>query len=246
MKQFKNIVLLMLFMSVFSSGAYAQVDSLAFQILDNAIGFIFNQGSGAIYYETVAQNVENPLDIFRLPLYQIDKGGHWFMDGNKFEISTAGMKALCDGKLISIIDMDAQTMYVDSIREEPLVAIEDGKKPGYEELIEKEYGEGVMEYLGEEKIKGVNCHKIKANLEKLDGEFTLYWVSKKDNKLVLMAEKAEDLYTVYDIKEIKEVPVNYNYSIVLPNEEIEEFYGLQVFDMRFARDLLSTTGEQGF
>ena len=241
MTKYKILIASLLMFVAFN--AQAQVDSLAFSILDKAIGFVYTEGSGAIYYETIAQNVEDPMDIFELPLYKVDKGGHWFMDGNKFEINTAGTKALCDGKLLSIIDQETQTMYVDSIREEPLVKLEDQETPSYEEMLDQEFGEGYMEYLGEEEVKGIMCHKIEANLEKLENESVLYWVSKDGNNLVLMAEKAEETYTVYEIKEVKEVPENYNYKLVLPNEEMTDFYGFQVIDMRFASDFLSSTGE---
>lgn len=232
------LLFLMLFVSI---QLKAQVDSLAFDIVDKAIGFIYNEGAGAIYYESIAQNVENPMDIFDLPLYQVDKGGHWFMDGDQFEIKTAGTIALCDGELLSIIDQEMQMMYVDSVREEPLIKLE-GQEMTQEEMIDNVFGEGHMRYEGEEEVNGIPCHKVKANLEKLDGEYVFYWVSKDTNRLLLMAEQSEELYTVYLVKEVKAPPKNHNYKLVLPDEEITDFYGLQVIDMRFANQFLSQGG----
>lgn len=240
--KYKNILMTAILLLSICSAAKAQVDSLALSILDKAIGFVYTKGAGAIYYETVAQNVADPMDIFSLPLYKVDKGGHWFLDGNKFEIKTAGTKALCDGKQLSIIDEETQIMYVDSVREEPLIKPEDDML-SYDEMLDEQFGDGQMAYLGEEEVKGIPCHKIQANMEKMAEDYILYWISKKDHQLKLMAEKTDDLYTVYEIKKVGEAPKNYNYTLVLPKEEMTEFHGFQVVDMRFARDFLNSTGE---
>jgi hypothetical protein len=245
-KWYNKIRILTIAISALAFGtaeAGAQIDSTALDILDDAIGFIFDEGSGAIYYETVASNVADPMDIFSLPLYKVDKGGYWFFDGNRFEMNAAGMKALCDGKLISLVDENTHVMYLDSVRTGPMLEVE-GEQPDLLQVIDKQFGDGNTKYLGEEEVKGRMCHKIEAHMEKMPDEYVWYWIDKKTSQLVLMAEHSDDAFTVYEIKKVGKVPKNHNYKIVMPDHELSEFYGYQVIDMRFANRFLATPGEE--
>lgn len=237
--QLKRMLLIVVLVIGMTMGSRAQqIDSLAMTLLDEALGFIIEENSGAIYYETIARNLEDPLEIFTLPLYQVDKGGYWFFDGDRFEMKAGEIKALCDGKLMALVDEENQFMYVDSVRLEPLLDVE-GEVPSFDELIDRQFGHGNASYLGEEIVKGKPCHKIKAYMEKQADDYVLYWIDKASMQLVLMAEKSESVYTVYEIKSVGKVPANHSYQIVLPDHEIVDFYGFKVVDMRFMSDFLN-------
>lgn len=235
----KTMIIVVLFLACSAAQTRAQIDSTALEILDEAIGFIFEEGSGAIYYENVALNVADPMDIFSLPLYKIEKGGYWFFDGDRFEMNAAGMKALCDGKLISLVDENTQMMYLDSVRKGPMLEVE-GEEPDMLQVIDKQFGDGNTKYLGEEEVKGRLCHKIEAHMEKMPDEYVWYWIDQKNSQLLLMAEHSGDSFTVYEIKKVGKVPKDHNYEIVMPNHELSEFYGFQVIDMRFMNEFLSS------
>lgn len=235
----KRMLLIVVLVIGMTMGSRAQeIDSLAMTLLDEALGFIIEENSGAIYYETIARNLEDPLEIFTLPLYQVDKGGYWFFDGDRFEMKAGEIKALCDGQLLVLVDEENQFMYVDSVRLEPLLDVE-GEVPSFDELIDRQFGHGNASYLGEEMVKGKPCHKIKAYMEKQADDYVLYWIDKASMQLVLMAEKSESVYTVYEIKSVGKVPANHSYQIVLPDHEIVDFYGFKVVDMRFMSDFLN-------
>lgn len=237
------VLIVVLIISTMTGVRAQQIDSMAMSLLDEALGFIIEENSGAIYYETIARDLEDPLEIFTLPLYRVDKGGYWFFDGDRFEMVAGDIKALCDGKLLTLIDEENRFMYIDSVRLEPLLDVE-GEISGFDEFIDRQFGQGNATYLGEEIVKGKPCHKIKAYMEKQAGDYVLYWIDKAGMQLVLMAEKAESVYTVYEIKSVGKVPEDHSYKIVLPGHEIVDFYGFKVVDMRFMSDFLNSPIEQ--
>lgn len=236
----KTFLLIVGLITLITEDTFGQIEDRAVKILDEAIGFIVDGGSGAIYYESVATNLQDPLSIFNIPLYKIEKGGYWLFDGDKFEMQAAGMKALSDGKLLSLIDESSKIMYIDSVRKGALLST-DQEVPTFEGLLDNEFGAGNATFIGEEDVNGRSCYKIKAYMEKMASNYILYWVDVKRKQLVLMAEYSGESFTVYEVKKVTTAPKNHNYTMVLPKEEMTEYYGYQVIDMRYSNQFLHPT-----
>jgi hypothetical protein len=218
---------------------YAQdkVDTVAFNILDKALGKWFEKQSAAFYFEGIAYGVDKPSEIFSLPVYEVMRGGFWIFDGDKFEMQLGQVKGLSDGKLMVMIDEMGGTMYVDSVRHNTPVAKANSKD--IEKLLDETFGDGVMTYEGKEPVNGKLCHKIKTVIKDEQNTHVIYWVNAQTMQILLMAEWQNGAYDVYWFKEITSVPANYNFSVHLPANEIKDFHGYQVFDMRFISNELN-------
>lgn len=209
-------------------------DTVAFRILDKALGFIIDGDGATINFDGLAYGLSNPKDIFTLPAYKVYRGGYWIMNGTKFEMKMGDIKGLSDGKLMVIVNEQDGIMYIDSVRTGPLVKGEE--MPNMEDILFSEVGDIVYTYNGIESVYGEKCHSIRGEMKGPENIHVLYWVGEKSNKLVLMAEWAEDSYNVYWIRSIGKAPLNHKYDIYLPSTELDKYLGLQVIDMRFASE----------
>lgn len=202
-------------------------------LLDKNLGRL-ETGNFAMRFHGIAMNVPKPLDIFSLPSYKVFRGGYYYCDNNKFELSTGAVKALCDGKVLVLIDEVNHQVMIDSINQAPAIVQEgmsfaDMRKyigPGYD-------GEGVLSYLGLQKVQGKNCHAIQLAFPGEEGKSSIYYVSAKDERLLLMAEKRQGAYDVYWLEGIGPAPGKHVYTIQLPKRELHTLYGYEVTDLRF-------------
>ena len=217
-----------------SSLVLAQTDpnkEKALDLLHKSFGGLGEKENYAIHFEAIASGLQEPKDIFKLPVYKIYKGGHLYCDGNKFEISTSGVKALCDGKLVVAINEMAKSMVIDSLRrpknEDSQKEIDIAKRFGHD------FDDMTIKYQGTEKINGKQCHKIYVYLPDNPKYHVFYWIEVSTEKLYLMAEWQEKSYEVYWIRKIGKAPSNYVYNVNVPKKEIDKLYGYEVFDMRF-------------
>ena len=143
-----------------------------------------------------------------------------------------------------LIDEESKLMYIDSLQRENL--IEDEELPDVDQLLDQHFGAGKTEYVGEETVHGARHLKIRSELEKVNNSYTLYWVNAKTGKLSLMAEFMDGSYTVYQVKTTGKSPKDYDFTINIPNNEISDFYGYEVIDMRFANDMLNATINENY
>jgi hypothetical protein len=201
--------------------------------LDKALGKL-ETGSFSIRFEGITMKAKSPLDIFRLPNYMVFKGGYYYCDKDKFEMNMGGMKAICDGKVLVLIDEIEKQMMIDSV---PKGIVSDTEMP-MEDMLKKigpQFSEGVdFRYKGVEKLKGENCHVLSAALKAAKAaQESLYFISIKTGELVLMAEKTELLYDIYWVSKISDAPLKHSYNVYLPNKEVKQLYGYEVTDLRF-------------
>lgn len=232
------LLLFLYFFSVLNIQAQKQEDSKAIDILNKSMGVIVNEeGSMAVYFEGIAYGVTKPEDIFSIPSYKIFRGGFMINDGKKFEVQLGLMKALCDGKVMVMIDESAKTMVVDSLRE---------KMPGFnqmpdiEKIMNENFAEGVFKYEGTEMIKGKQCYKVKSEFPSDATKHVYYYVETSSDKLLLIAEWQGGSYDVYWIKRISKAPTNHIYSVNLPAKELDNFYGYEVYDFRYISEELKS------
>ncbi|KAA9324910.1 hypothetical protein [Adhaeribacter soli] len=237
--------LLILFLTILSTSfkpgslmAQGLSEKEMMEIMDKAMGTVgADDENTAIYFEGIAFGIAKPEAIFKMPAYKVYRGGHLFNLGKKFEIKLGIMKALCDGKIMVIVDEKSKSMVIDSLRDEvPGFA---GQKPDLQKLIDDNFGTGEIKYAGTETINGKKCHKIKAIMtEDKISTHVFYWVEIKSNKLLLMAEWQNNAYDVYWIKSIGQVPKGHVFDVKIPKRELEDFYGYQVFDLRYSSEML--------
>lgn len=216
------------------TGIYAQVntaDDKAFQLLDAAIGKAMETGNVSISFEGIAFGQAQPQSIFKLPVYQVVRGGYLYIDGDKFEMQLGGMKNLSDGKTVVVVDEISKTMYVDSVR--PSALLDTLGKPDINKLLDETIGDGKLTYLGEEMLNGKKCHKVRNDVTGTDSKHVLYWINSQTGKLYLMAEWQNNAYDVYWFGNVGKAPKGHDYSVHLPNKELENFYGYMVIDNRF-------------
>lgn len=214
--------------------AQVAVDSTAFKILDKALGPIMDDDGASIYFEGIAYELKNPTDIFTLPVYKVFRGGYWIMSGNKFEMRMGDLKGLSDGQIMVLVQEQEGLMYVDSVRNGPLLKGEE--MPDIGEVLQSQISDAGYTYLGVETLEGVRCHKIRADISAEDKTHVIYWVAVDTEKLFLMAEWSNESYTTYWVKSIGKAPKNYSFDIHLPVETIESYMGFQVIDMRYSSE----------
>ena len=202
-------------------------------ILDKAYGQL-KSGNVGFYFEGLAFNVKKPLDIFTLPSYKVYRGGYYYTNGNKFEMNLGRMKAISNGKVMLMIDEVQHEIIIDSIR----VALTDKDAEVNDALLQQALGftwkgDPQLEYAGKEKVKGHTCHVLRTKWDNSLKMSSVYYIDQHSNKMVLMADKHADGYDVYWIKKIDKAPAKHDYSVFIPNKEVNKLYGYQVTDMRF-------------
>ncbi|MFL5730432.1 MAG: hypothetical protein ACJ75J_13170 [Cytophagaceae bacterium] len=207
-------------------------DQQAFDILNTAMGNIGNEDNNtSMYFEGIAFGIQNPLTVFTLPAYKVHRGGFMLTEGKKFEIQLGIMKALCDGKIMVIIDEQSKSMVIDSVRDH-VPGLED-QTPDIQKMLEENIGVGNLKYEGKETVNGKLCHKIKASYSDELKTHVYYWVEVTKNQLLLMAEWQTNAYDVYWIRKMGKCPKGHVFAVNIPKREIETLYGYEVFDMRF-------------
>ena len=211
-------------------------DEKAIQLMDKAIGKAIESNNIAISFEGIAYGLKDPKSIFVLPMYEVKRGGFLFIDGEKMEMQLGAMKSLSDGKLVVVVDEVSKTIFVDSVRNHPLIKTD--APIDIAQLFKENFGEGNMSYEGEETINGRKCYKIKSSFDYKEKNHVYYWIEKNSEKLYLMAEWQNNAYDVYWLKSIDSAPQAHEYAINLPKKELEQYYGYNVIDQRFARELL--------
>jgi hypothetical protein len=203
----------------------------SYAILDKAFGPIGDVENYAIYFEGIARNLKNPLEIFSLPVYKIYRTGHIYIMGKKFEIEMGEIKALSDGKLMVVINEDMRSLVIDSLREN--YSDEKTDLADVKELFGDYNSEDILTYMGTEVVNKKECHKIKAAPKDNSSMYVYYWVEVSSGKLLLMAEYMENSYDVYWIRKIGKSPEGYPFFVNVPKTEVKKLYGYEVFDMRF-------------
>jgi hypothetical protein len=213
-------------------------------LLEKALGRL-RSGDFAIYFEGISYGLKQPLDIFTAPVYKVYRGGYYFNSGDKLEMNLGGMKALSDGQVTVLIDVINKQIMIDSVHQIPLSS-DDPKKE--QELFEKamgiKIGEGVaLQFLGRQKIKGKSCLVVSGSIKGTPGQQSLYYITEKDNQLLMMAEKQKLGYDVYWLDRISASPPKHSYAVNVPKKELQKLGGYEVTDMRFVRDDLSKKGK---
>jgi hypothetical protein len=214
------------------------IDVNAEKILDRALGDKIQQENIAIYFESIAYSIKNPLSIFTLPTYAVVKGGFLIADGKKYEIQLGKMKSLCNGKIFIVIDDDLKAMYIDSLREN---GINDTMQVSQiDKMLQETFGDAKLSLLGDEIVNGNNCYKILAEFSDENHSGVYYWVNKLSGKLLMMADRNGKEFDVYVIRQITNAPVKYDFTINIPSKEVNSLYGYEVFDNRFISEELNS------
>ncbi len=185
----------------------------------------------AIVFESVAYQLKNPTDIFRLPQYQLFKGGYVYMDGERYEYNIGTIKTLSDAKLIVYIDEINKQMLIDSVRNKGIS--EEQKQKNFVDFFEKDNGEFTYEYQKIDTLAGKAYHKIKCVMTKNKDVQLFYWIDVKTENMYMYAEGNLGVYDVYVIQKITTPPASHKYSIYLPNKELTSWHGYEVVDNRF-------------
>ncbi len=228
-------IVLLLFLSSFSGFAQQGADDQAFRVLDKALEGIWEKENYAIYFKAIAFDVRQPLDIFSLPAYRQRLGGYIYVDGKRFEMRLGVMKALCDGKLLVMVDESSGLMVVDSLREKTMEGFDE--ELDLEALLNEKFGLGQLSLEGKELVNKRECYRIRCTFEN-SGNEALYYVDVQKGTLTLMAERTGEDYDVYLVDRIGAAPPRHVYTVNLPDRELEELYGYEVIDMRYTyRDL---------
>lgn len=229
-----KIIILGFYISVCVLGFYkasAQQQQDARQIVDKAMNKI-GTGKFAIYFEALGYGLKKPQEIFSLPAYKVYKGGYFYNDDKRFELSTGIFKGVSDGNLMVFINEEEKSMVIDSVRntiptdEEPTLDMFMRVAPDIASNVS-------FVHDGKEILKGTECYRIKTSSSKDQAIVSYYYISIKDNKLVMMADYHDQKYDVYWIRKITSPPVSYNYEVKIPKKEVSSLYGYEVFDMRF-------------
>lgn len=215
------------------TGLAQQQDDKAFEILDKAIGLQEKEVDLAIYFEDMAFGVADPLAIFKLPAYAVQKGGFIYMKDDQYEIQLGILKALSDGKLSILVNEQERMVIVDSVRSGMAGFGEEGEQPDLQSLLKENLYNSQLSYVGLEEIQGNTCHKIKATFPDAQDTYVLYWVREKDHKLLLMVEKQGSNFDVYHIRKISKTPKDHQFTIHVPATEMTEFHGYEIFDFRY-------------
>ncbi len=223
-------IILLLLLGSFSGFAQQGADNQAFRILDKALEGLWEKESYAIYFKAIAFDVQKPLDVFSLPAYRQRLGGHIFVDGKRFEMQLGIVKALCDGKLLVMIDESSGLMVVDSLREKTMEGFDE--ELDLEALLNEKFGLGQLSLEGKELVNKRECYRIRCTFED-SGNEVLYYVDMQKGTLTLMAERTDEDYDVYLIDRIGDAPARHVYTINLPDRELESLYGYEVIDMRY-------------
>jgi|GEM_PF-1585626 len=223
-------IVLLLLLGSFSGFAQQGADNQAFRILDKALEGLWEKESYAIYFKAIAFDVQKPLDVFSLPAYRQRLGGHIFVDGKRFEMQLGIVKALCDGKLLVMIDESSGLMVVDSLREKTMEGFDE--ELDLEALLNEKFGLGQLSLEGKELVNKRECYRIRCTFED-SGNEVLYYVDVQKGTLTLMAERTDEDYDVYLIDRIGAAPARHVYTINLPDRELESLYGYEVIDMRY-------------
>jgi hypothetical protein len=211
-------------------------DEKAVQLLDKAIGDVFFTDNYAVYFEGIAFGVKNPEDIFTLPVYEVYRGGHLFVDKDNYELQGGFMKSLCDGKLMVVVEEQSKTMFIDSVDTDMADdSINDPyDTPEFNEVMKDYFTEGTLKYEGIVTINKHKCHKIRSDIKNnKGGTHVLYWVDVKTGMLYLMADYQDNGYCVYWIDKVGKAPAKNSYTIYLPAKLLTDFHGYTVIDNRF-------------
>ncbi len=218
---------------VISTATIAQTSSgreQAEKILDKAIGEVFASESIGISFEGIAYGINKPEDIFTLPVYKVYRGGYLFVNKDKYKVELGLMKSVSDGNVTVMVDEQSKTMIVDSVRKEQTAGTDD-----ISALINEDFKESTLEYLGEVMINNHKCYKIISHVK---GEKTAtevgYWVDVASGQLYLMSEKQNDICNVYWFGKVGKAPEGYNYTVFLPKKQLTTFHGYTVVDNRFS------------
>jgi hypothetical protein len=211
--------------------AKSPTDDKAYKILDKAIGEPFASENMAIYFESLAFDVEKPESIFTLPVYQVYKGGFVMLNKDKYQVELGLMKSMSDGKLMVIVEEKSKTMIVDSVRK----GTKEEEQEEMDAFLKDDFLDGTLDYLGTVMINDHSCHKIKSTLKNSKEDMhVLYWVDVQSGQLYLMAEHIHNAYNVYWVSKVSKTPENHTYDIYLPKKGVTSFHGYKVIDRRFS------------
>jgi hypothetical protein len=201
-------------------------------LLDKAFGGAGEADEFAIWFEGISYGMEKPTTIFTQPVYKTYKGGYVYVEGKQFEVNLGLMKALSDGKLMVAVDEAAQTMYVDSLRSS--LPKRPGTQPDFRQTMNLMFGDAQLSYLGKETVNGQVCHKLRSDSRGEMASHSLYWVNESTGALLLMADWQNGAYDTYWIQKVGKAPKGYDYSVNIPDEELDELHGYKVIDLRFS------------
>jgi hypothetical protein len=233
----KYIKILLLFGTlIISASMFSQTQdtlkSEGEELLEKAMS-PFQKGSGEIHFKRIAYNLKDPMNIFTLKKEEVFTSCYYIFDGNKFEINLGEIQAISDGKVIITASLLNGDMYIDSMRTANPIDNQAPTVSDFTNLFKDDFGDSKIEYLGSEKIDNVLCKKVKCGFSKTN-DFVLFWIDTTTSKLLLMADYQDKTYNTYLIQSISNIDSNHDFTISLPNKELETFAGFKVMDMRFA------------
>ncbi len=208
------------------------IDDNAMALLEKAMAPI-DGSAGAIYFHRIAYEQKEPAAIFTASPNDVFENCYYIFDGNQFEVNLGEVQSMSDGELFVLIQKSMGQVYIDSLQRKAIDTEGIDVIGEFNKMFETEFGNSTLSLEGEESIHNVRCKKIKASFSG-SPDFVLYWIDAVKGTLMLLAEYQQNAYTVYWVKEMTGQKAEHNYTIHLPDKEIESFYGFTVFDMRFA------------
>lgn len=212
----------------------AQQDNKAVELLQKSLGFIWEQGDYALYFEGIAYSIDDPKKIFSLPVYKVNRGGFVIVKDNKYEMRLGLMKAVSDGKLMVSVDEQSKMIVIDSVRKSSSTdsLVIDNDLAGF---VDESLLDVTLSYEGTEKVNNVSCHKVKALYSKEENLFVYYWIEESTNRLLLMGEHQNNYYDAYWFRKIERAPKNHVFTLNIPVKRLETLHGYDVSDFRYAR-----------
>lgn len=241
---FKLLVLhFTFFVSAIGTNSVHAQSNLAYELIMKSLNSLTDHDTYAIHFEALAQNLEDPKQIFKLPTNELFLGGYIYADKGRFELKMGSTKGLSDGKQIVYFDEAEKIMWVDSVRAQLSIPGLTQKQIQLEEqkamndiFGADSVGPNNCTYSGKETLRGRICHKVRADFKgAMEGHF-IYWIDAQTNQMLLMGEWTGDAYNAYWVKKIQDIaPKGHDYSIHLPNTKMVEFYGFEVIDNRFIK-----------
>lgn len=224
---------LLLFLCVFCTGiSYAGPEPQ--KLLEKAMGFLETENFG-LTFRKIGFDLASPEAIFDKQAAGIYQEGHIYRDGNNYEIDLGKMKSLSDGQLLVMINNEFGQMYIDSVRGD---AFTKGLDEQEQNRMPLKMLQGLLsgpdlQYRGKKTAGGTTCHVIAAEYEDYPVS-SYYYINARNGELHLMADKHGDKYDVYWVEARSKAPEDYEYDIQIPDRELTELYGYEVFDMRYA------------
>lgn len=221
---------------IMHSPVKGQIDTSAMQYWDTFFSPLFSGEGYKVNFECIINGFGNPLTMEQHPDPACDVGGHLHVSENKYEIDYGIIKVICDHQLVVMVNETDRSMMVDSVSRSNM-------QEAFSSLLNDSLQQDDLS-LTMMPVRFLNTdYRAVVSEDETPGELgniikvkTYFLVNEKEEWKHWIEYRPElNEYTWFTIGKtgvdtsIKEI------NIFLPDHEIEEFAGYQVFDYRFIK-----------